>query len=121
MKIPFATPWGTLWRAVTGVDAAWTIAFAFMLKAIPAIVLARASWSIAAGSRSATAARRLRPIILIAAMVSESSSGSLPVFTYDSTECANASAAVAAITAAGADSTSSGSTSATEGASLRVT
>ena len=54
-------------------------------------------------------------------MVSESSSGSLPVFTYDSTECANASAAVAAITAAGADSTSSGSTSATEGASLRVT
>src|SRR5205814_940121 len=83
-------------------------------------VLARASCSIAAGSRSATAARRFRPIIRIAAMLIESSSGSLPLLTYDSTACASASAAVAAITEGGAVSTRAGSTRATSGASRGV-
>ena len=40
MKIALATPCGTPWCAVTGVEAAWTIAFAFMLNAMPVIVLA---------------------------------------------------------------------------------
>ena len=44
MKIALATPCGTPWWAVTGVEAACTIALAFMLKAIPVIVLASDSW-----------------------------------------------------------------------------
>src|SRR5436190_1688436 len=119
MKIPFATPCGTPCHAVTGVEAACTIAFAFMLNAIPAIVLASISCSSAAGSRVSTALRRLPPIIRIAAMFSAASSGSLPRFTYDSTAWASASAPVAAITCDGAASTRSGSTRAASAPSFR--
>jgi hypothetical protein len=52
MKMAFATPCGTPWCAVTGVEAACTIAFAFMLKAIPVMVLASATCATASGSRS---------------------------------------------------------------------
>ena len=113
MKIPFATPCGTPWRAVTGVEAACTIAFAFMLNAIPAIVLASDSCSMAAGRGLHGARAGCAPIMRMAAMFSASSSGSAPRFTYDSTACASASAPVAAITCGGAPATRSGSTSAT--------
>ena len=51
MKMPLATPCGTPWCAVTGVEAACTIALAFMLNAMPAMVLASDSCSMARGSR----------------------------------------------------------------------
>ena len=50
MKIALATPCGTPWCAVTGVEAACTIAFAFMLNAMPVIVLASDSWPTRVGS-----------------------------------------------------------------------
>ena len=59
------------------------------------------------------------PIMRIARMLIESSSGSLPRLRYDSVACASASAPVAAMIALGAVSTSSGSTIATVAARLR--
>ena len=120
MKIAFATPCGTPWRAVTGVEAACTIAFAFMLKAIPAIRLASETWPTASRSRSYTAGTRLAPISAIARRSSASRSGSEPRLRYDSTAWASASAPVEAITCGGAVRTSSGSTSATRAARLRA-
>ncbi len=78
MKIALATPCGTPWRAVTGVEAACTIALAFMLNAMPVMVLASDSCPTASGSRSYTAARRFAPIMRMARMLIESSSGSEP-------------------------------------------
>ena len=118
-KIALATPCGTPWCAVTGVDAACTTAFAFMLNAMPVMQLASETWAIASGSRSCTARRRFCPIMRIARMLIESSSGSLPRLRYDSVACASASAPVAAMIALGAVSTSSGSTIATVAARLR--
>ena len=57
-KIALATPCGTPWCAVTGVDAACTTAFAFMLNAMPVMQLASETWPTASGSRSCTALRR---------------------------------------------------------------